>query len=150
MGFVASATFTPAAGAYSANDIFEGAKELAGIGRASPTWVTITGSTLLVAHTAVIASETSYTLHLYSVTPPSALADNAAFDVPVGDRASYLGALALGTPADLGASLYIEVNTHAKPVFVPAGGSLFAYLVTVGGFTPTAAARTVAIFSRET
>jgi len=147
-GYVASASFTPAASAYSLGDIFEGAKEFA-FGGAGRNFVHITGSTLLVAHTALVASEAGYTLHLYSVTPPSALADNAGFDVPVGDRASYLGSLALGTPVDLGASLFIRVSTHAMPVMLPAGGSLFAYLATDAGITPTAAARTVTLFAQE-
>lgn len=89
--------------------------------------------------TAVISGETTYTLHLYSVTPPSALADNAAFDLPSGDRASYLGSIFLGAPVDLGSTLYVEQNGVNKQVTL-ASGSLYGYLVTAGAYTPASAA----------
>lgn len=89
--------------------------------------------------TAVISGETTYTLHLYSVTPPSALADNAAFDLPSGDRASYRGLIYLGAPVDLGSTLYVEQNGVNKQVTL-ASGSLYGYLVTAGGYTPASAA----------
>ena len=142
-GYTSTATFTPAAAPYLAGDIMQGAVELTNIGPAIGGEVVIVNTRLRVDHTAVISGETSYTLHLYSVTPPSALADNAAFDLPSGDRASYMGSIALGTPVDLGSTLYVEQTGLSKQVAVPSGGSLFGYLVTNGGFTATAAARTV-------
>ena len=99
--------------------------------------VKIISTRLLIEATAVIASETSYFLHLYSETPPSALGDNAAFDVPAGDRAVYRGSLALGTPADIGSSLFIAVDNIQKALYLPTG-YLYGYLVTTGGYTPTA------------
>ena len=144
-GFTSSATFTPAAAAYLAGDIMQGARELTNIGPAGGGEVLIVNTRLRIDHTAVISGETSYTLHLYSVTPPSALADNAVWDLPSGDRASYMGSVALGTPVDLGSTLFVEQTGLAKQVTVPAGGSLFGYLVTNGGFTATAAARTLLI-----
>lgn len=89
--------------------------------------------------TALISGETSYTLHLYSVTPPSGLADEATWDLPSGDRASYLGSVNLGTPVDLGSTLYVEQNGVNKQV-TAASTSLFAYLVTVGTYTATSGA----------
>lgn len=89
--------------------------------------------------TALISGETSYVLHLYSITPPSALGDNVAFDLPAGDRASYLGAINLGTPVDLGSTLYVEQNNINKQLTL-AGTSLFGYLVTVGTYTPVGSA----------
>jgi hypothetical protein len=87
----------------------------------------------------IIAGETSYTLHLYNITPPSALGDNAAFDLPAGDRVSYLGNINLGTPVDLGSTLYIKTDAINMQVTL-ASGSLFGYLVTVGTYTPVSAA----------
>lgn len=146
--FSASASFTPAAAAYGAGDVMSVAQELSGIGGKLGSGLIIMSTTLLVAHTAVISGETSYTLHLYGVTPPSAHADNDAWDLPAGDRAAYLGSLALGTPVDIGSSLYVAVDNINKQIVVPSaigGGSLWAELVTVGAFTATAAARTVRI-----
>ena len=89
--------------------------------------------------TALISGETSYVLHLYNVTPPSALADAATHDVPSGDRAAYLGAINLGTPVDLGSTLYVEQNGVNKQI-TALSTSLFGYLVTVGTYTATSAA----------
>jgi hypothetical protein len=142
------AVFTPAASAYSANDVISNVREFANLAPPDGGLITIISSSLLVAHTAIISGETSYNLHLYNVTPPSAHADNDAWDLPAGDRASYLGMINLGTPADIGSSLWIEQNGILKMIRVPAsanGGSIFGELVTAGAFTATAAARTVTL-----
>lgn len=140
-GYTSSATFTPAAAPYLANDTMDVAKEFLAIGPSGKN-IRILSAELEVDHTAVISGETSYRLYLYSVTPPSALADNSAFDLPSGDRASFLGYIDLGTPVDLGSTLYVQTTGLEKDVLL-AGTSVFGYLVTVGAFTPTAAARKV-------
>lgn len=147
-GFRSTATFTPAAAAYLANDIMDVAKEFTNLAPVSGSEIIITSSELQVAHTAVISGETSYRLYLYSVTPPSAPADNDAFDIPAGDRASSLGYIDLGTPVDLGSTLYVQTDGINRQVTVPAsvnGGSLYGLLVTNGAFTATAAARKVTL-----
>lgn len=148
-GLKGAATFTPAAAAYLANDIIEAAKAIAltdkdGAAFAGGEFI-ITSATLMVNHTAVISGETSYRLYLYSVTPPSAPADNAAWDLPSGDRASYLGYVDLGTPLDLGSTLWVETNIINKQVTVAATGTLYGLLVTNGPFTATAAGRVVVL-----
>ena len=100
--------------------------------------IMITSTSLTINSTGIISGETSYRLHLYNITPPSALGDNVAWDLPSGDRASYLGFLELGTPVDLGSTLYVETNGINKQV-VLVTGSLFGYLVTIGPYTPTSA-----------
>jgi hypothetical protein len=142
-GTVVSATFTPAGAAYAANDIMEGAKQFAAIGPSGAA-MRILSAELEVDHSAVIAGETSYRLYLYSVTPPSAPADNAAFDLPSGDRASFLGYVDLGTPVDLGATLYVQTADINKDIKLT-GTSVFGLLVTNGAFTATAAARKVTL-----
>lgn len=87
---------------------------------------------------ALISGETTYNLYLYNVTPPSALADNAAFDIPSGDRASFLGKISISTPVDEGSTLYIEMNGINKQVKL-SGTHIFGYLVTVGAYTPASA-----------
>lgn len=141
----ATATFTPAAKAYSANDTISTAQEFALVGPTNGGEVMITSTSLLVAHDSVISGETNYLLYLYNVTPPSGLADNAAFDIASGDRASLVARIDLGTPVDLGSTLLVQTDGINKQVTVPNGGSLFGYLVTVGAFTATAAARQVTL-----
>lgn len=144
-GFRSSATFLAVAAAIGAGDVMAGAREFANIGPLGGGMVRILSTELLVAHDAVISGETSYALHLYTVTPPSALADNATWDLPSGDRASYRGYIDLGTVVDRGSSLFVQTEGINKDVLVPSGGSLWGYLVTVGGFTATAASRIVSL-----
>lgn len=98
----------------------------------------LTSVSLEVDIAAVVSGMTSFNLELYNVTPPSALGDNAAWDLPSGDRASYLGVINLGTPVDLGSTLYVSTAQVNQQIKIAAGGSLFGYLTTVGGWTPAA------------
>ena len=101
---------------------------------------------LEVASGALISGEGAYTLELYSATPPSALADNAAWDLPAVDRDSHIASISLGTPVDKGSTLKIEQDiSPPRLIVVPAGNTLYGYLVTVGGFVATAAARRVTL-----
>jgi hypothetical protein len=129
---------------YAANDVIgpatgsTAAQTFASIGPAAGGEVIITTVQFEIDITAVVSGMTSFILYLYSVTPPSALGDNAAWDLPSGDRASFLGYVPLGVPVDLGSTLYVETTQINKQVTVPSGGSLFGYLVTVGTWTPAA------------
>ena len=137
-----AATFTPAANSHVAGDVNGGAQEFKGMGP-SGGQIMITSATLMINGGS--AEATAWTLHLYSVTPPSATADDGAFDVPAGDRASYLGAVSLGTAVDLGSTQYIETNFINKQIAL-AGQSLFGYLVNGTTLTPAAVAHVVTLF----
>lgn len=75
-------------------------------------------------------------LHLYSEAP-AAIADNAAFNLPSGDRGKYLGYLTLGTPLDLGDTLFSEDDFLRKQI-VATSSSIFAIAQTISAFTPAA------------
>ena len=133
--------------AYGAGDIIGTAKAAGGgittLVAAGPSGVDglmINSSTLLIGASAVPGGMTTLFLHLYKSSPPSVLQDGDTWDLPSGDRSAYLGALALGTPADVGASLFVAVDNIGKEVFMGGntGGALYAYLVTTAGFTPAA------------
>lgn len=138
----ASITRTNDTNVYAANDVIGAATgstaaiQFASMGQSAKD-IFITSAELEIDATASISGETSYLLHLYSVAPPSALGDNAAHDLPSGDRASYLGFINLGVPTDLGSTLYVQTDGINKQVKL-AGADLFGYLVTVGTYTPTA------------
>jgi len=138
-----SVTRTADTNIYAANDVIGAATgataaiEFANIGPSGGS-IRIIGTEMAINVAAVISGMTSFRLHLYSVTPPSALGDNAPWDLPAGDRASYLGFLDLGAPVDLGSTLYVQAE-QAKDVKL-LGTSLFAYPVTIGTFTPSSAA----------
>jgi len=121
---------------YTAGDVVGGAFEIPLIGRATSSIMITTGE-LEIDVSAIPSGMTSFRLYLYNVTPPSAIADNAAWDLPSGDRASFLGYVDLGTPVDLGSTLYVradQINAQFRTVTT----SLFGYLVTAGAYTPAA------------
>lgn len=142
-------TRTADTNAYTANDVIGAATgstaalTFASMGPSAGR-VMITSVSLEIDLTAIISGMTSYRLHLYNVTPPSALGDNAPFDIgaaggtQAADRAAYLGFIDLGSPADLGSTLYVELNGVNKQIKL-AGTSIFAYLVTIGAYTPSSA-----------
>jgi hypothetical protein len=134
----ATVTFTRPADttAYLANDVVGAASAVLEFTTLGIDSIIITSTVLEIDASATISGETSYNLHLYKATPPSALADNAPHDIPAGDRDNYLGVLNLGTPLDAGSTLHITqdgVNRHIKM----SRATLYAYLVTVGAYAPT-------------
>jgi hypothetical protein len=149
-GITASASFTPAAAAYSAGDIIDVAKELAftfANGAAIPagSLIRILSSVIKIDVTAVPSGQTSYTGRLYSATPPSAQADNDAWTLASGDLTVYRGPISLGTPVDEGGALYIKsqyIDTDIKLTT----SSAWMQLVTNGGFTATAVARQIILY----
>jgi hypothetical protein len=141
--FSASVTLTRTAdtNVYLANDVVGAATgstaalEFLSIGTSGER-IMITSVSLEIDASSVISGEASYRLYLYNVTPPSALGDNTAWDLPSGDRASFLGYVDLGTPVDLGSTLWVETNNVNKQIKLSTD-ELDAYLVTTGGYTPT-------------
>lgn len=137
----AAATFTPAAASHVAGDVVGGAQQFSNIGP-SGGYITINSVTLEIDGATI--ETTAWKLYLYSVTPPSALADDAAFDLPSGDRASFLGYVDIPQVVDLGATLWIESHNIGKRVKL-AGTSLFGYLVNGTTLTPAAVAHIVTL-----
>ena len=131
--------------AYTANDVIGAATgstaalSFAAIGPSGGGPVMLTTVRFAINLSAVISGMANFRLYFYNVTPPSALGDNAAWDLPSGDRTAFLGFIDLGTPVDLGSTLYVETNQYNKQIEVPSGGSLFGYLVTIGAYTPSSA-----------
>jgi hypothetical protein len=151
MAIKSQATITRPANitAYTALDVVGGAFELP-VSLGSNQDIQIVSSCLRIDIAAIPAGMTTFRLHLYSATPPSAIADNAAFDLTAADRAVYLGYIDMGTALDLGATLFCEADNINRSVRLT-GGSLFGYLVTTGGFTPAANSEvySVAIHAKE-
>jgi hypothetical protein len=110
--------------------------------------IRITGSRLEIDVAAIPSGMTSFRLHLYNITPPSALGDNAPWDLPDIDRAAYLGYVDLGAPVDVGSTLYVQQTGLDYDFLMGATTSLFGYLVTNGAYTPTSAAvKSITLYS---
>lgn len=140
-GVSASATFTPAAASHVAGDVHGGAKEFA-LGAVSGSRLKINSVSLEIDGATV--ETTAWVLYLYSVTPPSAYADDAAWDLASGDRASFLGKVDIAQVVDLGSTLWIETHNIGKQVKL-AGTSVFGYLVNATTLTPAAVAHIVTL-----
>jgi hypothetical protein len=143
-GYSASATFTPAAASHTAGDVVGVAASFAftdrnGVVIPAGSQIKINSATMLVAGG---TNETStWRLYLFSATPPSALADDAAFVLASGDRASFLGYFDFAQLIDVGDTLFIEA-TPAKQLTLTSN-TLYAYLVNLTTVTPAAIARTI-------
>lgn len=131
--------------AYAANDVLgaatasSAALQFAGIGPVAGGEVMLTTVQFEIDTSAIPSGMTGFRLYLYNSVPPSALGDNAVWDLLSTDRASFLGYVDLGSPVDLGSTLYVETLQINKQVAVPVGGALFGYLVTFGAYTPASA-----------
>jgi hypothetical protein len=141
--------------AYAANDVI-GSSTAAGGGvitipstGGDHLLLTLISNEFRVDLAAVPSGMTSFRLHLYSASPPSAYADNDPWDLPAGDRTYYIGHLDLGTPADFGSTLYVHSNAIYQGLLLPPGGTMYGYLVTVGGYTPASGTTMFARFFAE-
>lgn len=145
-GITASASFTPTASQYTAGDVISTYQTFTFLGPQSKPipngcLIRILGTELRIDHTALVASEGAYTLHLYTAAPTT-IADNAAYAITAADLPNYIGSLSLGTPVDLGAALFVKsaALTHDVPLVA---ASLYGFLINAGTMTPTAVARQV-------
>lgn len=106
------------------------------LGAASGTFM-ITDVTLRRLIAALPTGMAGFRLHLYNVSPPSAYADGAVWDLPSTDT-GYQGYIDLPTPTDMGSTLFAQIDQSNKVVSLDGSGNLYAYLVTTAGYTPTA------------
>lgn len=120
--------------AYTAGDVVGGVISFPEIPKGKT--VVVAWASLMRYVSAIVSGETSYSLKLYDGSPPSAYADNAAWDLPAGDRDSFITSLSLGSPADQGSSLFTDVDLNKV---INAGRGLYGYLVTNGAYTPGSA-----------
>ncbi len=140
-GYSAAATFTPAAASHVAGDCIGAAAE---IDFGAPVGRPIKINSCSLAINGPTAEVSTWRLYLYSITPPSAYADDTPWDLLTGDRASFLGYIDLGTAIDLGGTQWVETHNINKQIKL-AGDSVFAYLVNGTTLTPAAVAHVVTL-----
>ena len=97
-------------------------------------------SIAMVTHdTSVPAGMASFRIHFYNASP-TAIADNAAFDLLTTDHGKYLGYVDLPTPQDFGSSIYSQTDYPGRLIKLATGStSLFIEIETKGAFTPVSA-----------
>lgn len=129
--------------AYTAGDVVgdTGGSAIISLTAAGPTagFVIIQSISLVFSDSTVPSGMGAFRLHLYSASP-TAIADNAAFDLLSGDRANYMGFIDLPTPSDFGSSLYTQTDYPGRLIKLGAASTtLFAELETRGAYTPVSA-----------
>jgi hypothetical protein len=134
--------------AYTAGDVVgdTGGSAIISLTAAGPTagFVIIQSISLVFSDSTVPSGMGAFRLHMYSASP-TAIADNAAFDLVSGERDTYMGYIDLPAPQDLGSTIYTQVDYPGRLVKLGAASTtLFAELETRGAYTPVSAS-TVAI-----
>jgi hypothetical protein len=129
--------------AYTAGDVVgdTGGSAILTLTNAGPSggFVLIQSASLIFSDSSVPSGMGAFRLHFYSASP-TAIADNAAFDLASGERTSYLGFVELSTPQDLGSTLYTQVDYPGRLVKLAAATTtLYAEIETRGGYTPASA-----------
>jgi len=141
------ATFTPAATAHTPPAVVGREQRFSGLSARTGQAMQINSASMLVSGATI--ETTAWRLYLYSVTPPSALADAAAFSVTAGDRASFLGYVDIAQLVSVGASLYVQSDNLNKAMLPSGGRDAFGYLVNLTTLTPQAVAHTVTLWTLE-
>jgi hypothetical protein len=139
-----SVTFTPAAASHTAGDANGAAGTFSDMCDENGGHIMITSATLSIA--SATAEATAWRLYLFSVTPPSALADDAAFALATADLAVFLGQIDLGTAVDLVDNQWVEVHGINKHIKLTSN-NIYAYLVNLTTVTPAAVAHIVTLHS---
>lgn len=127
--------------AYAAGDVVGSATSaihtLASVGP-SGGFVLVQSMELLIANASIPSGMAAFRVHLYN-SSPTAILDNAAFDLVSGERAGYLGFIDLPAPQDLGSTLYAQADYSGRLIkLASASTNLFAEIETRGAYTPAA------------
>ena len=129
--------------AYTAGDVVgdTGGSAILTLSNIGPSggYVLIQSVSLVFSDSSVPSGMSGFRLHLYQ-TSPTAIADNAVFDLASGERATYMGFVDIPSPADFGSSLYTQVDYVGRLVkLASASTTLYAELETRGAYTPVSA-----------
>ncbi len=99
-------------------------------------YVVVQSVRLFIANTSVPSGMGGFRLHLYTASP-TAILDNAAFDLVSGEVANYAGFIDLPTPQDFGSTLYTQADYPGTLIkLASASTTLYAELETRGAYTP--------------
>jgi hypothetical protein len=129
--------------AYTAGDVVgdTGGSAILTLSNIGPSggYVLVQSMSLVFSDSSVPSGMGAFRVHLYS-SSPTAIADNAAFDLVSGERASYMGYIDLPAPLDFGSTIYTQVDYPGRLVKLAAGSStLYAEIETRGAYTPVSA-----------
>lgn len=99
-------------------------------------YVVVQSVRLFIASTSVPSGMGGFRLHLYTASP-TAILDNAPFDLVSGEVANYAGFVDLPTPQDFGSTLYSQADYPGTLIKLASSSTtLYAELETRGGYQP--------------
>jgi hypothetical protein len=102
-------------------------------------YVLIQSAALIFSDSAVPSGMGSFRVHLYSASP-TAIADNAAYDLVSADRSAYMGYFDFPAPVDFGSTLYTQTDYIGRMIkMATSSTTLYAEIETKGAYTPVSA-----------
>lgn len=129
--------------AYTAGDVVgdTGGSAIITLSNIGPSggYVIIQSAALVFSDSVVPSGMAAFRLHFYNASP-TAIADNAVFDLLSGERTTYMGYVELPTPQDFGSSLYTQVDYPGRLIkLASASTTLYVEIETRGAYTPVSA-----------
>jgi hypothetical protein len=129
--------------AYTAGDVVgsTGGSAILTLSGIAPSggFVLIQSAALIFSDSTVPAGMGAFRIHFYNASP-TAIADNAPFDLVSGDRALYMGYIDLSAPQDLGSTIYTQTDYIGRMIKMATGSTtLYAEIETKGAYTPVSA-----------
>ena len=140
---IATITRPSNATAYAAGDVVgdTGGSAIVSLTSAGPSggFVLVQSVSLVFSDSVVPSGMGSFRVHMYSASP-TAIADNAAFDLVSGERDAYMGYIDLPAPLDFGSTIYTQTDYPGRLIKLAAASTtLFAEIETRGAYTPVSA-----------
>lgn len=129
--------------AYTAGDVVgdTGGSAILTLSSIGPSggYILIQSAALIFGDSTVPSGMGAFRIHLFS-SSPTAIADNAPFDLTSGERDAYMGYIDLSAPQDLGSTIYTQVDYPGRLVKLAAASTtLFVEIETRGAYTPVSA-----------
>jgi hypothetical protein len=144
-GFRTTVTITrPSnATAYTAGDVVgdTGGSAILTLSNMGPNsgYVLIQSAALIFSDSAVPSGMGSFRVHLYNASP-TAIADNAAYDLVSADQSAYMGYFDFPAPVDFGSTLYTQTDYIGRMIkMATSSTTLYAEIETKGAYTPVSA-----------
>ena len=129
--------------AYTAGDVVgdTGGSAILTLSSIGPSggFILIQSAALIFSDSTVPSGMGAFRVHFFNATP-TAIADNAPFDLVSGDRTKYMGYIDLSAPQDLGSTIYTQVDYPGRLIKLAADSTtLYAEIETRGAYTPVSA-----------
>jgi hypothetical protein len=144
-GFRSTVTITRPSNttAYTAGDVVgdTGGSAILTLSSIGPSggYILLQSAALIFSDSSVPSGMASFRVHLYNASP-TAIADNAAFDLVSGERANYMGFFDIPAPVDFGSTLYAQTDYIGRMVkMATSSTTLYAEIETKGAYTPVSA-----------